>query len=113
MFSRSEDGCAGGCVRCGGAAGFTRGARGAELLSGEAAPAGGDMKRVGFTPGALWHMLQGKRLELASEEGQCSEVSGGRGLHPFPLQEPFGHGPSWAGGAWAAFGCVTRRQIGK
>lgn len=54
MFSRSEDGCAGGCVRCGGAAGFTRGARGAELLSGEAAPAGGGHETCGiYTWGPL------------------------------------------------------------
>lgn len=54
MFSRSEDGCAGGCVRCGGAAGFTRGAGGAELLSGAAALAREGHETYGiYTQGPL------------------------------------------------------------
>lgn len=59
---------------------------------------GGLTKHAGFTPGPLWHVLQRKTLELPSEEGQCGEISGGGGLPPLPLQELFGHGPSWAGG---------------
>lgn len=37
-------------------------------------------------------------FDLPSEEGQCSEVSGGWGLPLLPLQELFGHSPFRAGG---------------
>lgn len=68
-------------------------------------------KCAGFTPGALWHVLQRKMLELPSEEGQCGEISGGGGLPPLPLQEPFGHGPSWAGAG--GLGCVWLQGPGR
>lgn len=37
----------------------------------------GFTKRVGFTPGALRHVLRSRALELPSEEGQHGEGSGG------------------------------------